>query len=147
MKICFWINSRYIQADEFSCIQWNYFFKLLHWSESYANFKQNSVTVIRQKYHVMAVYFLSQLQRWMGMIRSAREWTGVCNSVYFRLCIDLMHILSPSYNRGMLNVWISADQQTYHVLVMWDGIPIRWMTSIRLQLQPPLFYTIMTTFY
>ena len=27
-----------------------------------------------RKYHVMTIYFLSQLQRWMGMIRSVREW-------------------------------------------------------------------------
>ena len=59
---------------EYTCIHWNYFFfsKLLYSSESYANFKQNSVTVIWRKYHVVMVYFLSQLQRWMGMIRSAR---------------------------------------------------------------------------
>ena len=30
-----------------------------------------------RKYHVMTVYFLSQLQRWMGMIQSAREWGGL----------------------------------------------------------------------
>ena len=50
------------------------FFKLVYWSESYANFKQKSVTVMGRKYDVMMVYFLSQLQRWMVMICSAREW-------------------------------------------------------------------------
>ena len=33
-----------------------------------------------RKYHVITVYFLSQLQRWMGMIRSAKEWG--CNWHY-----------------------------------------------------------------
>ena len=35
--------------------------------------KQKSVTVMWRKYHVMMICFLSQLQRWMVMIRSARE--------------------------------------------------------------------------
>ena len=43
-------------------------FEPLYWSESYANFKQKSVTVMWRKYHVMTVYFVSQLQRWMVMI-------------------------------------------------------------------------------
>ena len=51
------------------------FFKLLYWSESYANFKQKSVPVMWRKYHVMMVYFLSQLQRWMVMIRSTLLWS------------------------------------------------------------------------
>ena len=61
------------------------FFKLLHRSESYANFKQKSGTVMWRKYHVMMVYFLSQLQRWMGMIRSARECHWSCiNTVCYK---------------------------------------------------------------
>ena len=64
----------HLKTDEFTCKKWNYFFKLLYWSESNANLKQNSVTIMWWKYHVMMVYFLSQLHRWMVMIRSAREW-------------------------------------------------------------------------
>ena len=42
-------------------------------------FKQKSVTVMWRKYHVMTVYFLSQLQMWMGMICSARDWLDRSN--------------------------------------------------------------------
>ena len=43
MKIWFWIHKKCIQTDEFAYIQWNYFFKLLYCSESYANLKQNQL--------------------------------------------------------------------------------------------------------
>ena len=68
-------------------LQWNYFFKLLYLSGSYASFKQNSVTIMWRKHHVMTVYFLSQLQRGMVLIRSARE-------------CDLVHITSPVTAEG-----------------------------------------------
>ena len=58
---------------------------------------QNSMPILNKnhlrsydkKYHVMTVYFLSQLQRWMGMIRSAREW-WCCNvHIYFLQAVVL----------------------------------------------------------
>ena len=70
------------------------FLKLLYWSEPYANFKQKSVTVMRRKYHMMMVYFLSQLQRWMVMIRSARECHLPRENHLLDLCSNM--IGSPS---------------------------------------------------
>ena len=60
------------------------FFKLLYWSKFYENFTQKSVMVMWRKYHVMMVYFLSQQQRGMGMIRSAREQLYVTNNKYIK---------------------------------------------------------------
>ena len=43
--------------------------------------------VMWRKYHVMMVYFLSQLQRWMGMIGSSREWFIFCKIYAFLLSL------------------------------------------------------------
>ena len=57
-----------------------------------------------QKHHVMTVYFLSQLQRWMVMIRCAREW------------------LYGSHHVNREAIWVASCQKGGHCDKSWSQI-------------------------
>ena len=104
------------------------FYKLLYWSESYANFKQKSVTVMWRKYKVMMVYCLSQLQRWMVMIRSARGWhyTPFPACLYkYQINLDDLLIINIQRNQHHIT---GSSELTFHRNWLVNVWHIPWCT-------------------
>ena len=80
-------------------------------------FNKKSVTVMWRKYHVMMVYFLSQLQRWMVMIRSAREcWRSSSSNQFAHEIVSPLPCSSELVRHTLLFVYFFQKTYFFHWL-------------------------------